>query len=164
MLYLKKGLLHDAFSLLMLAVLNFGSNARLLKSLLCPPSLFPHCQTLLACLLRTLVKMVPSLSPVSNWWNTMVTASRSSSVSSPIGFFFLSIFFTFSILDFTFSVMFRNSKLSGRSYWAINLKVIECTRYKIYKQISTMKSPLYLVNMIWKLVLSDVGTIQNSEI
>ena len=30
----------------------------------------------------TLVKMVPSLSPVSYWWNTMVTASLSSEVSS----------------------------------------------------------------------------------
>ena len=25
---------------------------------------------------------MPSLSPVSNWWNTMVTASRSSAVNS----------------------------------------------------------------------------------
>ena len=34
------------------------------------------------CEISTLVKMVPSLSPVSNWWNTMVTASRSSAVNS----------------------------------------------------------------------------------
>ena len=32
--------------------------------------------------ISTLVKMVPSLRPVSNWWNTMVTASRSSAVNS----------------------------------------------------------------------------------
>ena len=47
--------------------------------------------------LLTLVKMVPSLSPVSNWWNTMVTASLSSSVSSSTAVSFLPTFF-FTIL------------------------------------------------------------------
>lgn len=77
----------------------------------------------------TLVNMVPSLSPVSNWWNTMVTASLSSSVKSPRGFFFFSSFFTFSIFGFTFSVI-----LLIRNYTSIidikNLK-LEITLFSL---------------------------------
>ena len=55
----------------------------------------------------TLVNIVPSLSPVSNWWNTMVTASLSSAVISSTAarpFRFPSFFVFFFSNEFVFVV------------------------------------------------------------